>query len=160
MFSGFFLETEMPIVPPQLQAYFYYMQTFLPHTDFKTSAQFLDNKRLGKQRVEAKQILNILLNRTDKKGWRNHPAVLMWRGFEDALKLYYNHCVLEWISRGFKNTMPLEIISDDINYPIWYTDTFCSFHRATLLYKNFDWYKRFNWVEKPKYEYFWPSRSI
>ena len=39
------------------------MQVFLPYPDFKKSLESLDNKRLGKQRVEAKQILNVLLNR-------------------------------------------------------------------------------------------------
>jgi hypothetical protein len=62
------------------------MQTFLPYKDFKKSAKVLDNKRLGKQRVEAFQILNILLGRTKTKGWRNHPAVLMWKGHSNALK--------------------------------------------------------------------------
>ena len=54
----------------------------LPYTDFIKSAKCLDYKRLGKQRVEAKQILNILLGETTKTGWRNHPSVLMWYGYE------------------------------------------------------------------------------
>ena len=37
------------------------MQTFLPSPNFTESARILDNKRLGKQRVEAKQILQINL---------------------------------------------------------------------------------------------------
>jgi len=37
------------------------MQTFLPFPDFAESAKCLDNRRLGKQRVEAKQILRINL---------------------------------------------------------------------------------------------------
>ncbi len=36
------------------------MQTFLPYADFQQSAKCLDNKRLGKQRVECLQILNTL----------------------------------------------------------------------------------------------------
>ena len=36
------------------------MQTFLPYSDFEQSLSCLDNKRLGKQRVESMQILNIL----------------------------------------------------------------------------------------------------
>ena len=36
------------------------MQTFLPHSSFKDTFKVLDYKRLGKQRVEAHQILNIL----------------------------------------------------------------------------------------------------
>ncbi len=54
------------------------MQTFLPYPDFAESARVLDNKRLGKQRVEVLQILNVLTDST-RKGWRNHPAVAMWR---------------------------------------------------------------------------------
>lgn len=53
------------------------MQTFLPYTDPEKCARVLDNKRLGKQRVEAIQILNVLLGVTQTKGWRNHPAVKM-----------------------------------------------------------------------------------
>jgi len=33
------------------------MQTFLPYPDLRDSVACLDNKRLGKQRVEAMQIL-------------------------------------------------------------------------------------------------------
>ena len=40
------------------------MQTFLPYEDFTKTAQCLDYKRLGKQRVEAYQILRILKNIT------------------------------------------------------------------------------------------------
>lgn len=36
------------------------MQTFLPYPDYARSARVLDNKRLGKQRVESKQILQVL----------------------------------------------------------------------------------------------------
>ena len=38
------------------------VNTFLTHEDFSTSAQALDRQRLGKQRVEAYQILNIIEN--------------------------------------------------------------------------------------------------
>ena len=41
------------------------MQTFLPYPDFVKSALVLDYRRLGKQRVEARQILDIIVN--DKK---------------------------------------------------------------------------------------------
>ena len=36
------------------------MQTFLPYADLRDSVVCLDNKRLGKQRVECLQILNVL----------------------------------------------------------------------------------------------------
>ena len=64
------------------------MQTFLPYADFVKTAKCLDYRRLGKQRVEAFQILNILEGKTTKAGWKHHPAVLMWKGYENALKKY------------------------------------------------------------------------
>lgn len=80
------------------------MQTFLPFSSFTQSTAVLDRLRLGKQRLEAKQILNTLQRRHDDPngsyGWKNHPAVLAWERYEDALKLYYNTCILTWIDRG------------------------------------------------------------
>ena len=45
------------------------MQTFLPYKSFNKSFKVLDYRRLGKQRVEAMQILNVLLGRRKTKGW-------------------------------------------------------------------------------------------
>ncbi|MGC8974405.1 MAG: pyrimidine dimer DNA glycosylase/endonuclease V, partial [Thermoproteus sp.] len=39
------------------------MQIFRPYVDWSKSARVLDNKRLGKQRVEAKQVIMALLRR-------------------------------------------------------------------------------------------------
>ena len=65
----------------------------------------LDKKRLNKQKVEANQILKASLGLT--KGWINHPAVLMWKGYPNALKYYFNEITKACINRGFKNNMPL-----------------------------------------------------
>ena len=65
------------------------------------------------------QILNILLKRTKTKGWRNHPAIKMWKDPVNALKLYFNKAVKEWTSRGYKNNMKLEIIRARIVLPKW-----------------------------------------
>ena len=73
------------------------MQTFLPYPDFAKSAACLDNKRLNKQIVECKQILMALSG--ESKGWRNHPAVLMWKGCECCLAGYAYFCASEFESR-------------------------------------------------------------
>lgn len=80
------------------------MQTFLPYPDFKQSARALDVKRLGKQRVEASQILNCLLN-GGSQGWSNHPAVKMWRGYECALAQYGMAMCVEWSRRGYTDNL-------------------------------------------------------
>ena len=89
------------------------MQTFLPYKSFKESFKTLDYQRLGKQRVEAFQVLNVLLGRTTTGGWRNHPITKMWKGYENALKEYLNECIDEWVDRGYNNTMKHEVIEGD-----------------------------------------------
>lgn len=101
------------------------MQTFLPYKDFKECAKVLDYKRLGKQRVEAKQIFDCIYY---QNRWKNHPTVKMWIGYEGALALYHNEMISEWIRRGYNNNMPYIVYKDTINFPWWlgYED----FHKA------------------------------
>ena len=134
------------------------MQTFLPYRDFKQSLRVLDWRRLGKQRVEAHQILNVLLERTNTKGWRNHPITRMWEGYEPALQLYFNLCVEEWVYRGYNNTMVLEDVPEypGIKYPHWLGNSlFHSSHKANLLRKDYDYYHKFTWNENPENPYAW-----
>ena len=136
------------------------MQTFLPYKSFKQSLQSLDYRRLGKQRVEAMQILNVLLERTQTKGWRNHPITRMWAGFENALKQYHNECIDEWVSRGYNNNMKHEVIDGDIVYPHWLgNDLFHSSHRANLLRKDSEWYGQYGWTENPESPYVWHDKE-
>ncbi len=140
------------------------MQTFLPYKTFQKSVQVLDNKRLGKQRVEAFQILNVLQGNPTKtgrpyKGWLNHPCVTLWKGFEESLMDYYNHCIEEWINRGFKNTMPLFDVRDP-QKPDWVGfEPFHSSHRANLLRKDPEYYAKFGWCEDPEDPYLWLDKK-
>lgn len=134
------------------------MQTFLPYSNFWQSAECLDYRRLGKQRVEAYQILNTLQGKS--KGWKNHPAVSMWKGYQDALKMYMNVCILTWMSRGYKNTMQLAVDIDFENYkePPWLGNPeFHASHRSNLLRKNEEFYRKLGWLEPTDLEYIWPS---
>jgi hypothetical protein len=131
------------------------MQTFLPYPDFQQSAECLDYRRLGKQRVEAVQILNAL--RGIKKEWVNHPAVRMWRGHEPALSAYFNVIREEWIARGYNNNMEFIYTTESIVMPPWFGDpTFHASHRSNLLRKDPVFYGKYNWSEPPTLEYVWP----
>jgi len=135
------------------------VQTFLPYPNYIRCVQALDNKRLGKQRVEAMQLINILENKTEGKGWRSHPALKMWIGYTNSLKYYCNCCIDEWIRRGFKNTM-VKYDVDHQNEDPWFIGN-VEFHRAMrarLIEKNEEFYlpkfpndKGFN-----DGKYFWP----
>jgi len=134
------------------------MQTFLPYESFTDSAKCLDFRRLGKQRVEAYQLLKSLRG---IGGWSNHPATKMWRGHEKALGVYMNVCIMEWTRRGYKNSMKLfevdSIIS--IEYPHWLGDEkFHASHRSNLLRKDPDYYGQFGWTESHDLPYVWPVK--
>ena len=121
------------------------------------SAECLDFRRLGKQRVEAKQIYNILTGQAKSNAWKNHPAVLMWRGFEPALAYYYNCIVKEWVKRGYKNNMPEILISEQIIMPPWMgNEDFHNSHRSNLLRKDYNFYQRYNWNVSPDLPYILP----
>jgi hypothetical protein len=86
------------------------MQTFLPYPDFAASAAVLDDRRLGKQRVEALQILRALTRAT--YGWKHHPAVRMWRGHTEALASYGIVVCDERTGRGRADTCAALITAD------------------------------------------------
>ncbi len=133
------------------------MQTFLPYPSFTDTMKCLDYRRLGKQRVEAYQILMSLLGKMD--GWKHHPATRMWKGYEEALGLYMNASITEWKRRGYNNTMQLFVPLRKIIMPRWLGDErLHRSHRAALLTKDFDYYQNFGWNEKPIMTYFWPTK--
>ena len=141
------------------------MQTFLPYADFKKSAECLDYKRLGKQRVEAKQIIDLLEKHDSgedisKLSWGNHPAVRMWIGYIYYLKMYYNCIVEEWIKRGYKNNMKLyRVLFDNIvnaPKPNWLgRKDFDDAHKSNLLRKDKEFYGKYNWDVPDDLPYKW-----
>ncbi len=86
------------------------MQTFLPYPGFPESAAVLDPKRLGKQRVEAIQVLRGL-TRPDY-GWRHHPAVKMWLGYEEALVRYGLDVCAVWCALDRADTCAGTLVTD------------------------------------------------
>lgn len=139
------------------------MQTFLPYKNFQRTAQCLDDKRLFKQLVEARQIINIITTGKTKsgrkyRGFVNHPAKFMWEKYPDALKEYANEMLGEIRKRGKVKTKMRLLKNKKTDYPKWLGNSkFHSSHRAALLKKDFKWYKQFAWKEKPRIDYIWPK---
>lgn len=131
------------------------MQTFLAYPDFAASAQVLDTKRLGKQRVEAWQLIRAITGQT--KGWRNHPAAVMWRQYVPALNEYGAVMCEEWIRRGYNDTM-LERFErhPDADMPYWFgREEFHRSHQSNLLRKNLEYYSEFFPEVPSDLEYVW-----
>lgn len=145
------------------------MQTFLPYPNFYETSRVLDRQCLGKQRVETKQILQVLLGESSGNGWAAHPATLMWYGFEGQLTIYGLYICSEWRYRGYQDTLfpwfeekRKELVGHGRPpppYPDWFGDEeFHLSHRRKLVWKDPEWYcPRFGMEpidEEP--EYFWP----
>lgn len=138
------------------------MQTFLPYPDFHRSAEVLDYRRLGKQRVEAKQILQALHY---GGGWVNHPATKMWKGYHKALGEYWLVCCIEWKSRGYNDRLSSEAMrylesmsALPSQKPPWFgTARFHAAHRSNLLRKDPIYYSKFGWEEHGHLPYVWPT---
>ena len=139
------------------------MQTFLPYPDFVKSAESLDMKRLGKQRVEVLQLLNSF-HKPNYKGWKNHPAREMWRGYEQALVVYGCAVCSVWKARGYKDTCFEKIANfttkNPITLPSWIgRDDVHLSHKSNLIRKHPDYYKPL-WPDVPdNLEYIWPTNT-
>ena len=150
------------------------VQTFLPYADFERSARTLDRRRLGKQRVECIQVVRGL-TRADY-GWRHHPAVLMWKGYEEALGRYSFTCCAVWGELGFADTCAVTIATDleacgvtgvrtqgqlaeAGRLPPWLGDEeFHRSHRSSLLRKDPEHYGPLFPGVPDDLEYVWPVR--
>lgn len=100
------------------------MQTWITHTDYRTSASNLDNKMLGAQIYEGIHVLSSLLNVNDKlvnpkRSVINHPVAKFWKGYECDLYCYVFYHIEEWMNgRGYRteiNMKNLDIILDKLN---------------------------------------------
>ena len=144
------------------------MQTFLPYSNFYDSLNCLDVKRLTKQRLEAFQILRLLCdNAYNSKAWVNHPAVKMWKGYENYLAGYYNTSLVVFKERGYKNNLLKHTFAKDFQYKFdidytpknapWFIGNkdFHKSHQSNLLRKDFNWYNKFGWDVPTDLPYIW-----
>lgn len=132
------------------------VMTFVVYSDLSLNFKVLDTQRLGKQRVEGKQLINAI---ESDKGWSKHPAAQMWRYNLDALKYYVNCCIYEWIQRGYNNDIPYYQVPESVTFPWWFTwEPLIQSHRAMLYRKNpFHYYDKFTIdPEHLQYGYIWP----
>ena len=136
------------------------MQTFIVYNtkskklediriSFRKTARILDMKRLGKQRVEAMQILDILV-RNKQVTWKNHPAVKQWKGSEFYLFFYIEAICNEWTKRGYKDSClkkSFNIIKKKklgkIIPKFLFSRKFIKSHRSNLIRKDSKFYSKY-----------------
>ena len=153
------------------------MQTFTPYADFEQSLRTLDLKRLGKQRVEVIQIVRALT--VPGYAWSSHPAVLMWKGYEEALGRYgltscdgLDRARVRRLLRGDDHRRPAgvrggrasgryaELEAADALPPWLFDEALQRSHRSSLLRKDPEHYGPLFPPDTPRdLDYVWPVRS-
>ena len=149
------------------------MQTFLPYPDFRASAESLDDKRLGKQRVETLQVMRALT--LPGYGWQHHPVVAMWRGFRPALMAYQDATCTVWLERGYADTclgktlLDLGRVAEDlwsyergeVTMPPWFgNEDVHRSHRSKLVQKAPEYYRE-QFPDVPDdLPYSWPGETV
>lgn len=109
--------------------------------------------------MEVLQILNTLKGISN--GWSNHPAVRMWKGYENALVEYGIEVCIQWMKQGYKDSCFLKIYQHKENkqtiYPDWLGDfNFHTSHKSNLIRKLPEFYSNL-WPEvQDDLPYVWP----
>jgi hypothetical protein len=145
------------------------VQTFLPYAEFDASAAVLDDRRLGKQRVETLQVLRALVF-PSYRGWKNHPATRMWRGFTAGLVAYGLAVCAEWERRGHADAVAETLLEftggqrPDVRelavagaLPPWLgLEAMHVAHRSALVRKDPEHYRRYFPDVPDDLPYLWP----
>ena len=139
------------------------MQTFLPYPDLVASCRVLDDRRLGKQRVETFQVLRALT--WPEYGWKNHPVARMWRGFVPGLVAYGLASCREWAARGYADALAPQLLDwtggtepVDPELPPWFgVEELHLSHRSNLLRKDPAHYRPLFGDDPDDLPYLWPD---
>ena len=119
------------------------MQVFIVGTPYET-AEILDVKRLNKQIIENKQIMDAILGRG--KGWFNHPVVKSYKNHFHWL-YYYNLCLF-WYSRGDK-PMAKKMSDKAMAFkPNFHTEEYFNQMKRRLFEKDEEYYKQWSYLGK------------
>lgn len=119
------------------------MQVFIVGTPFET-AEILDVKRLNKQIIENKQIMDAILG--NGKGWFNHPVVKSYKRHFKWLH-YYNLCFF-WYGRGDK-PMARKMSEQAMAFkPDFHTEEYFNQMKRRLFEKDEEYYKQWSYLGK------------
>jgi len=115
------------------------MQVFVPYPSPIDVAKCLDERRLRKQIIECRQILDAITGQ--KKGWANHPVVKMYDKHWVWLSSYT--LCLQYYEIGDEDAAQQENADAFPYRPSFLTKEFCDQHKRRLYTKAPDLYPQF-----------------
>ena len=137
------------------------MQVFIVGTPLET-AMALDKRRLNKQIIECKQILDAL---EGAKAWRNHPAILQYRGYtgwliayQSCLRYYYKGTYVKNTCYDcevvLRNCLAAERLCESLTPP-FHTKEYFDQMKRRLYTKDPDYYRQWEHLGKSEINYYW-----
>ena len=127
------------------------MQVFIIGSPLET-AKILDKRRLNKQIIECNQILNVLYGKSTS--WKNHPAVLQYKGYEYWLEMYMK--TLHYYDKG------IELVNDANeeamkHTPNFHTQEYFNQMKRRLYTKDSNKYSQFSEFGTSDVNWYWSN---
>jgi hypothetical protein len=132
------------------------------------TAKVLDPKRLNKQIVECRQIINAI--KGNNKGWKNHPAVIQYQEYEDWL-FGYLMCLENYYWAVYKKDVP-ELTRPDLMEhaikwsklaselcPSFHTEEFFTQMKRRLYTKDNNHYKQWSALSESQENWYWSTKE-
>lgn len=127
------------------------MQVFIIGTALETFEN-LDKKRLNKQLIECKQILNVY--NCTKQAWKNHPIVKSYRPYEKWLQIY-TYMLEDFLSEKSDLLMLMcynKWLQD--NKPPFHTQEYFDQMKRRLFTKDDKFYEQFSYLGKSEVNWY------
>ncbi len=129
------------------------MQVFIVGSPFKT-AMTLDRRRLNKQVIECKQILDAL---NGAKAWSNHPCVLQYRDSILWLRNYMK--CLDCYQRGDIFSAELFSSACDAIRPLFHTGEYFKQMKRRLYTKDPVYYESWAYLGTSEDNWYWSQKE-
>ena len=126
------------------------MQVFIIGTPIET-VKSLDLRRLRKQIIETKQILNTLAGKS--QAWKNHPCVLQYRDYQIWLS-YYLKCFEYYIENNYTLALSASLLATE-HTPPFHTPEYFTQMKRRLFTKDQNYYKNWSDLGLSEINWYW-----
>lgn len=130
------------------------MQVFIIGSPLET-AQALDKKRLNKQIVECKQILNAIEGKT--KAWANHPCTIQYKEYTKWL-IAYTHCLKSYFNNDIHNARIWNLYAIDLT-PSFHTIAYLDQMKRRLYTKDNNHYNKWKFLGESQENWYWSNKE-
>ncbi len=134
------------------------MQVFVPYPSPLDVAKCLDSRRLHKQILECKQIIDAIDGRSS--AWANHPVVMMYRPYRTWLAMY-KWCLMAFMEGDLSSAVVASREASGWEPPCLTRDfDFCDQHKRRLYTKSPDLYPEWAYLGTSKENWYFVDGEL